>query len=571
MARISKESIERINAHFCEQRQRMRFGGVVSLKSLWTITRPAELNKIRGIKATVKAKELENGHIYLYINLPLADNVYEELRLISWSDLEEEDEIDISSIIVIFFDNEKGETVLRYDAVYLDEGEFLKENDVKSLMIHRNADLLMHSNNPTPMDLEITYEGGTIQKNKFKILTGKEYTVLYEGDYFSDKWKIYKLPGYTNAIPLTHGLILAEGRYKDHYFLKKYFFDVLNAEGSIFCRNILSVDYGKNYIIAKLYDTILNYVDKLWWFNYRTNQWEEKDYPIYVPSNPNMTRERQVTISLKKLQINESLSFFVYQYSSMLEDCIVYDESTFEWEPSDDICFTGLLDENGNWRIKPQMNIETIDHLDSIIIMRKEGKITLYDSEKNSYKDGSLIEMISADDYMISNKSFFILKQEKMQGVFDANAKKLIIPFCIDESYHILPQTLGDGLIGVYSEDQEKTRYHTKKRKCYFFLDYSGNIKLTIEHGYEIDSKFHEGQAVISKTDNYHGEFHQKTIDVNGNTISEHYESFHGIQEDYYEDDMRNLDRDNWDAMTDGMYGDYPDEGYDGDYEFTGR
>jgi hypothetical protein len=201
----------------------MRFGGVVSLKSLWTITRPTELNKIRGIKATVKAKELENGHIYLYINLPLADNVYEELRLISWSDLEEEDEIDISSIIVIFFDNEKGETVLRYDAVYLDEGEFLKENDVKSLMIHRNADLLMHSNNPTPMDLEITYEGGTIQKNKFKILTGKEYTVLYEGDYFSDKWKIYKLPGYTNAIPLTHGLILAEGRYKDHYFLKKYF------------------------------------------------------------------------------------------------------------------------------------------------------------------------------------------------------------------------------------------------------------------------------------------------------------------------------------------------------------
>lgn len=28
--------------------------------------------------------------------------------------------------------------------------------------------------------------------------------------------------------------------------------------------------------------------------------------------------------------------------------------------------------------------------------------------------------------------------------------------------------------------------------------------------------------------------------------------------------------RDTWDAMTDGMYGDYPDDGYDGDYDFMG-
>ena len=36
----------------------------------------------------------------------------------------------------------------------------------------------------------------------------------------------------------------------------------------------------------------------------------------------------------------------------------------------------------------------------------------------------------------------------------------------------------------------------------------------------------------------------------------------------HYEDTS---DRDIWDAMTDGMDGDYPDEGYDGDYEFMGR
>ena len=35
----------------------------------------------------------------------------------------------------------------------------------------------------------------------------------------------------------------------------------------------------------------------------------------------------------------------------------------------------------------------------------------------------------------------------------------------------------------------------------------------------------------------------------------------------HYEDTS---DRDIWDAMTDGMYGDYPDDGYDGDFDFMG-
>ena len=548
----------------------MRLGGVISLKSLWAITRPMDLNKIIGAKATIKAKELENGHIYLYIKLPLANNEYEELRLIGWSDLEEGDEIDISSIIVIFSDNEKGETVLRYDAVYLDEGESLTENDVKSLMIHRNADLLMQSNNPAPMDMKITYEGGTIQKNKTKIIAGKEYIVIYEGDCFSDTWKIYKFSGYLNAMTLSHGLILAERRCKGYNFSQKNLYDVLKADGSMLSRGVLSIDYGCNYIIISEYDTIRISIAKLWWFNSITNLWEEKDYPIYAPSTHNMTRERKVTISLKKLQINESLYFYIYHYSSVLEECIVYDESTFEWEPYDDICFTGLLDETGNWRIKPQMNIKSIDHCQSIIISRKEGNITLYDSEKKSYKDGSLKEIINADDYVISNKSSIIIKSGGKQGLFDAVTKSFIIPCCIDDNYTILPETIGEGLIGVYTEELEKTPYYTKTRKNYFFLNYDGKIKLTIEPEYEIDSKFHEGKAIISMTDNYHGEFYQKTIDVDGNTISEHYESFQGIQDYHYEEDMRNLDRDNWDAMTDGMYGDYPDEGYDGDYEFMG-
>ena len=36
----------------------------------------------------------------------------------------------------------------------------------------------------------------------------------------------------------------------------------------------------------------------------------------------------------------------------------------------------------------------------------------------------------------------------------------------------------------------------------------------------------------------------------------------------YYEDDF-DYDKENWDAMTDGMYGDMP-EGFDGDYDWLG-
>ena len=43
---------------------------------------------------------------------------------------------------------------------------------------------------------------------------------------------------------------------------------------------------------------------------------------------------------------------------------------------------------------------------------------------------------------------------------------------------------------------------------------------------------------------------------------------YHSKSYDCYED---TTDIDIWDAMTDGMEGDYPDEGYDGDYEFMGR
>ena len=201
----------------------MNFVGILPLKNYLAISRPEVLSRIKGGKATVEVSE--HDEFYLFINLPLMDDSYIELRLFRNAELDEGDEVWISSIIALIFDNDKGETVLRYDAISSSEGKSLKVNDVKSLMIHRNTDLLMHSVKPVPMNLQITYECGTLQNNKGKIIAGEDYVVLYEINYISNIWKLIKLTGYTNAMYLSHGLILAESVERK--------FDILNADGSV--------------------------------------------------------------------------------------------------------------------------------------------------------------------------------------------------------------------------------------------------------------------------------------------------------------------------------------------------
>ena len=125
-------------------------------------------------------------------------------------------------------------------------------------------------------------------------------------------------------------------------------------------------------------------------------------------------------------------------------------------------------------------------------------------------------------------------------------------------------------MIGVYSIVDKKRSKQTYKKKKYYYLDYQGNVVLEIEDGWVIDTGFKDGMAKISKTDNYHGHYYEQAIDIHGNVLKEEYKSFPGEIDEYQRDDMRNLDRDIWGAMTDGMYGDYPEEGFDGDYESLG-
>lgn len=525
----------------------MNFVGILPLKNYLAISRPEVLSRIKGGKATVEVSE--HDEFYLFINLPLMDDSYIELRLFRNAELDEGDEVWISSIIALIFDNDKGETVLRYDAISSSEGKSLKVNDVKSLMIHRNTDLLMHSVKPVPMNLQITYECGTLQNNKGKIIAGEDYVVLYEINYISNIWKLIKLTGYTNAMYLSHGLILAES-------LKRKF-DILNADGSVLCKDIDSLDYGPDYLVCN---------NRLWWYK-KNNLWEEIIFNPYA-LNDFSQRMDKVNLSLKKIQFASDIYFYIYECEFWGER-LIGDDDNPEWEPGNATSFMGLIDNNGSWVIPAAESVKEINRCHSIIIVNCENSVTLYDSKRKAR--GLFKEIITIDKCEIKYDKYLLLMKDSLQGVYDAETESMKIPCCIDGKYTLIPNTIGNGMIGVSSiVDKKRGKHSWQEKKCYY-LDYHGNVVLEINDGWVINSGFKDGKAIISMTDNYHGNYYERTIDIHGKVLEEEYESFPGEIEEYQRDDMRNLDRDNWDAMTDGQYGDYPDEGFDGDYEFMGR
>lgn len=550
-----------------KQRLQMRFGGVVSLKSLWSATCPEKLRKIKGNTAIVKERETENGATHLYIEIPFIDNEFEELDLIgSNSNLDEDDVVDIFSIVAIFIDKGNGETIIRYDAKYMDEDNSFNMGEIKSDIIHRCAEIMMDSNN-IEMSIKITFEGEKCYPIKYGIIKGDNNITLYtpyspkgtpcSAEWYKwcpydekDLWFTIKLIDYKNARPLTHGLILAESSDS------KY--NILNADGSVLCEDIDMLDYGPNYLICNCH---------LYWINKKNNLWEEKVLPTPL-YDKERERVKQNAISLTKIQIDKDYYLYLFDCSMMVEE-YGFDAGggNGDWCPQYEVCYKGVIDKSGSWKVKPSENIKTIENCNTTIIIHKKDKVILLDSNKTS---GGLLKEIIMIDKCDKNDKYLLLTKDDLQGVYDAETGSWIIPCCIDSKYTLKPNTIRDCLIGVFEIIDKKRGKHTYQEKKYYYLDYQGNIVLEIENGWVIDSGFIDGQAVISMTDIYNGEYRQKTIDVNGKTISEHFESFPGIKDDYYEDDMRNLDKDNWDSMTDGQYGDYPKDGFDGDYESLG-
>lgn len=538
-----------------QQRLQTKIGGVISLKSLWSATCPEKLKRVKGHTAVVKAKESENGLIYLYIEIPFVDGDYEELRLIgNHSYLGEDDEVDIFSIIAIFVDKGNGETIIRYDAKCLDEKSTFNCGEIRSDIIHRCTDLMLDSGT-VEMPIKVTYEGDECPPVNYGIIRGNNSITLftpYNPEWYdeSSSGLTLKIVDYRNARPLTHGLILAESLQKQ--------FSVMNADSSVLCKDINQIDYGPDYLICN---------SRLWWFNKKSNLWEEKIFNPYGINNF-AQRMQKVSLSLSKIQITSDIFIYIYECEFWGEK-LVGDAENPDWEPGYETSYVGIIDSNGSWVIQADEGVNDIKCCNSIIIVSSENFVTLYDSKRKAR--GLYREVMTIDKCEIKHGKYLLLTKDSLQGVYDAETESLVVPCCIDAKYTLKPNTIRNGLIGVYAIVDKKSGKHTFQKRKYYFLDYQGNIKLEIEDGWIINSGFRDGQAIISMKDDYHGDYYERTIDINGNVLKEDYRSFSGIYSDYEKENQRNQDKDIWDAMTDGMYGDYPEEGFDGDFEFTGK
>lgn len=138
-----------------------------------------------------------------------------------------------------------------------------------------------------------------------------------------------------------------------------------------------------------------------------------------------------------------------------------------------------------------------------------------------------------------------VIIKNNLQGVCTIRGEILIEP--IFKDIYIYPNTYGEGLIGFekrYGEDIDSYREVG-------FINLEGEVVLLF-HNEEIESGFENGKAVISNR------YSRKIINKQGKILEE--ERFQIDWSDYDDDERK---RDTWDALTDGQYGDYPENGWD--------
>lgn len=130
-----------------------------------------------------------------------------------------------------------------------------------------------------------------------------------------------------------------------------------------------------------------------------------------------------------------------------------------------------------------------------------------------------------------------IIIKNSMQGLYNIKDSCILLNPCIPIDYPIIPYTLSDGAIAY------------KKGHEYGYLDLFGNLLFTIVIENERINRirgFKEGKAIVSGNEHLYifkkdGTFEKLRLNRKWNNTIYHYS-----------------EAERWDAMTDGMYGDYP-------------
>ena len=114
-----------------------------------------------------------------------------------------------------------------------------------------------------------------------------------------------------------------------------------------------------------------------------------------------------------------------------------------------------------------------------------------------------------------------------------------------------------------------------RNEALYYILPYEELLSLTLEYKRKVLDKAEDRKQPEIKALSLL-QYKDKLIAMSFDSLCDELDSVYtqycsrmSVHEKSY-DSMSVSDKDIWDAMTDGMYGDFPDEGFDGDYESIG-
>lgn len=269
----------------------------------------------------------------------------------------------------------------------------------------------------------------------------------------------------------------------------------------------------------------------------------------------------------KKVEINFSNPEIIVTSDDNIRTSIVYrkDEKAWRFLPighryiyfSYDLYV--LVNQNDlEYAVDKQFNIVVLPYFDSIkvdshyIVVKRNGQCGILSRNKTIFINGKRnpiyapITKIEFDDIKILGNRAIVVKNA-LQGIINLENGDILCLPCIPIEYPILPYTLNDNAIAF------KTTKHQ-----YGYFDLEGHLLFEIKIE---DDKINETSIRAFK----HGKVYllsNKYLYVFNKDGS--YERTR-IEQHYCNDTYHNYDAERWDALTDGMEGDYPGSGVDYD------
>lgn len=269
----------------------------------------------------------------------------------------------------------------------------------------------------------------------------------------------------------------------------------------------------------------------------------------------------------KKVEINFSNPEIIVTSDDNIRTSIVYrkDEKAWRFLPighryiyfSYDLYV--LVNQNDlEYAVDKQFNIVVLPYFDSIkvdshyIVVKRNGQCGILSRNKTIFVNGirnpiyAPITKIEFDDIKILGNRAIVVKNA-LQGIINLENGDILCLPCIPIEYPILPYTLYDNAIAF------KTTKHQ-----YGYFDLEGHLLFEIKIE---DDKINETSIRAFKNGKVYLESnkYQYVFNKDGS-----YERTRIVQR-YWGKTYHNYDAERWDALTDGMEGDYPGSGVDYD------